>query len=126
MASRMLLAVGALILLPNLVSARGLMFPPLSGVERIQQSLRDDDGIDISTGSEFHGLTTFASLPYANCFTDDWSSEREDAYDIALIGAPFDTVSLVQEHRIEPESLRTRCIGAIVKYFSHIKVARAS
>ncbi|KAK4690941.1 agmatinase, partial [Lecanoromycetidae sp. Uapishka_2] len=79
------------LLLAITASARDVEFAPFAGLERNQQSLRDDDGIDISTGSEFSGLTTFANLPYANCFTDDWNSEKEDAYDIAILGAPFDT-----------------------------------
>lgn len=48
-----------------------------------------DDGVDIITGSDFAGLTTFANLPYANCFVD----EVIEAYDVAILGAPFDTVS---------------------------------
>ena len=49
------------------------------------------DDIDISSGSEFNGLTTFAHLPYVPCFSN--TSEIED-YDIAFLGAPFDTVGL--------------------------------
>jgi hypothetical protein len=48
----------------------------------------DDDVIDISTNSKFYGLTTFANLPYVHCF-DEAEKER---YDIAIMGAPFDTV----------------------------------
>jgi len=93
MASRLLLSIEAYLLLAILTSARDIVFPPLSGVLNFQQSLRDDDGVDVSTGSEFSGLMTFANLPYANCFSNDWSTEREGAYDIAIVGAPFDTVS---------------------------------
>lgn len=50
-----------------------------------------DDFIDISTDSEFFGLTTFANLPYVNCFKPDKTEEAK--YDIAILGAPFDTVS---------------------------------
>ena len=45
------------------------------------------DDIDIVTGSAFNGLTTFANLPYANCFADD-----DLKLDIAFLGAGFDTV----------------------------------
>lgn len=49
----------------------------------------DDDDIDIVTGSQFHGLKTFAGLPYVNALSDE---EAElNPYDIAILGAPFDT-----------------------------------
>ena len=72
--------------------ARNIVFPPALGVDGFQQPLSDDDGTDISTGSEFYGLTTFANLPYANCFTDSKDDESLEA-DIYILGAPFDTVS---------------------------------
>ena len=74
------------------VSARDVVFPPALGVESIQQPLRDDDSIDISTGSEFYGLTTFANLPYVNCFAKS-SDDEASKSDIFILGAPFDTVS---------------------------------
>jgi hypothetical protein len=49
----------------------------------------DDDAIDISTGAKAFGLTTFANLPYMNCFDE----AKIGSYDIAIMGAPFDTVS---------------------------------
>ncbi|KAK0630000.1 arginase [Bombardia bombarda] len=51
--------------------------------------LEVDDNIDIITGSQFHGLKTFANLPYVNCFSDDEAATKR--YDIAILGAPFDT-----------------------------------
>ena len=51
----------------------------------------DDDDVDIVSGSQFHGLKTFANLPYLNCFSDEETTDRK--YDIAIMGAPFDTVS---------------------------------
>src|SRR5436190_23817709 len=50
--------------------------------------IQDKDDVDIGTTSPFSGLTTFANLPYVNCFAEN----AEDSYDIALLGAPFDTV----------------------------------
>ena len=38
----------------------------------------------------FAGLNTFAKIPFENCFNDDNISNR---YDIAILGAPHDTVS---------------------------------
>lgn len=81
------------LLLPLSTIARDITFPLLSGIERLQQPMTDDDGVDIITGSDFSGLMTFANLPYANCF----GASDMDAYDIAIIGAPFDTVSAPQE-----------------------------
>jgi hypothetical protein len=54
------------------------------------QKFMSDDSIDVTTDSEFFGLTTFANLPYVNCLKPDESQGR---YDIAILGAPFDTVS---------------------------------
>lgn len=54
-------------------------------------TLQNDDKIDIVTGSQFHGLKTFANLPYINCFSD--AEAKGKGYDIAILGAPFDTVS---------------------------------
>lgn len=48
-----------------------------------------DDDIDIVTGSQFHGLKTFANLPYVNALSDE--EARDSKYDIAVVGAPFDT-----------------------------------
>ncbi|KAJ4414157.1 hypothetical protein N0V85_003276 [Neurospora sp. IMI 360204] len=47
------------------------------------------DDVDILTGSQFHGLKTFGSLPYVNCFSDEEAASKK--YDIAVLGAPFDT-----------------------------------
>ncbi|KAK3329519.1 arginase family protein [Apodospora peruviana] len=52
-------------------------------------SLDGDRDVDVITGSQFHGLKTFANLPYVNCFSDEETVSKK--YDIALLGAPFDT-----------------------------------
>ncbi len=85
----MLLPVAAHLIVAVCVSARDIVFPPVLSLESLQHPFGQDDGIDIVTGSGFNGLTTFAHLPYANCFGD----EDMDAYDIAILGSPFDTVS---------------------------------
>jgi hypothetical protein len=51
-----------------------------------------DNTIDIS-GAKFRGLSTYASLPYVHCLSAGGDEEVED-YDIAILGAPFDTVSM--------------------------------
>lgn len=48
------------------------------------------DDIDIS-GSKFLGVSTYANLPYVHCLGG--KDEDVETYDIAILGAPFDTVS---------------------------------
>lgn len=50
------------------------------------------DDVDIITGSQFNGLKTFGNLPYVNCFSDEQAAIKGNGYDIAVMGAPFDTV----------------------------------
>lgn len=76
------------------------------GVQSFQERLRDDDGIDISTGSDFHGLMTFANLPYTNCFKESHNDDTLEG-DIFLLGAPFDTVSVSPIRLVEVEVFGT-------------------
>ena len=55
-----------------------------------QRPFIEDRIIDVTTDSEFFGLNTFANLPYVNCLSP---SKEGGRYDIAILGAPFDTVS---------------------------------
>ena len=75
---------------------RRFEFPPGPALqlplEHQRFSLDEDSDVDILTGSQFRGLKTFANLPYVNCFSDK-EMEGND-YDIAIMGAPFDTVSV--------------------------------
>ena len=89
MLSKMIL----LICLAFVAFARDISFPPVAAVHPLQYIIGGSanlDDIDIVTGSQFSGLTTFAHLPYINCFADGPIDEK---YDIAILGAPFDTVS---------------------------------
>ena len=70
------------------IPTKSTSYSPHPNLDMSQQPLAGNDDIDITTGSQFNGLTTFANLPYANCFVD---GEVEE-YDIAILGAPFDTV----------------------------------
>ncbi|KAL4817181.1 hypothetical protein BDW67DRAFT_184248 [Aspergillus spinulosporus] len=83
------LAVGlAFILSPAL--AREITFPPIAAIQSDQFILgQHEKNIDIVSGSQFSGLTTFAHIPYVNCFID--SEAESTPYDIAILGAPFDT-----------------------------------
>ncbi|KAF2234597.1 Arginase/deacetylase [Viridothelium virens] len=72
--------------------AREITLPPVSGFPQdAHQNPMDLDfqsSINISEGSAFRGLTTFANLPYVNCLS---SNEHIEKYDIVFLGAPFDT-----------------------------------
>lgn len=50
-----------------------------------------DDDEAATLPFQFAGLNTFAKLPYADCFTKD-DAEPAARYDIAILGAPHDTV----------------------------------
>lgn len=71
-------------------AARDITFPPVSG---FQQVLNYGGGIDVTTGSAFAGLTTYANLPYVHCLAGE--GHQVEKFDIAILGAPFDTVSAV-------------------------------
>ena len=72
-------------------AAREIVFPPVAGFDAYQTPLGGSDDVDIIIGSAFSGLTTFANRPYISCFDDKSETEK---YDIAILGAPFDTVSM--------------------------------
>lgn len=72
--------------------AREITFPPVAAIHPQQHSLGDHDidhPIDIS-GMQYGGLMTYANLPYAHCLAAE--GDEVEPYDIAVIGAPFDTV----------------------------------
>lgn len=74
------------------VLARDVVFPPLAAVHTSRQyfsPFKDDPAI-LLAGADFHGLSTYANLPYVKCMS---SEEKVEKYDIAILGAPFDTVS---------------------------------
>lgn len=82
------------------VVAREIVFPPVAAVHGStgQFPLVHDDPIDITTASQFSGLTTFAHMPYVNCFVD--AEAESTPYDIAFLGAPFDTVCPIPADRV--------------------------
>ncbi|OOF92809.1 hypothetical protein ASPCADRAFT_54349 [Aspergillus carbonarius ITEM 5010] len=95
----------SLLVLP--AQAREIVFPPVAAIHNpsFQRPLAHEDTIDIVTGSQFSGLTTFANLPYVNCFVDDDSTLN--SYDIAFLGAPFDTgVTARPGARFGPKGIR--------------------
>src|SRR5277367_6224606 len=40
---------------------------------------------------DFAGITTFAHLPFINCLHPIYTEEAKEKFDIAIVGAPFDT-----------------------------------
>lgn len=56
------------------------------------------------TGAKFAGLTTFANTPYVHCL----NKEGNELYDIAILGAPFDTgVTARPGARFGPSGIRS-------------------
>jgi agmatinase len=80
-----------LLLAAPLAYAREMSFPPVSGYTTSDQVvLGGNYDLDISQ-ARFAGLTTYANLPYVHCLAK--GGEEVEKYDIAVLGAPFDTVS---------------------------------
>ena len=79
----------------SFTAAREITFPPIAGIS--QQTILSHSGIegqiDVTANSEFVGLTTYANLPYVHCLAP--KGKEVERYDIAILGAPFDTVSLI-------------------------------
>lgn len=70
--------------------ARDIVFPSLAAYQSpLGVSPFDEisNGDDISSAN-FHGLTTYANIDYVHCLAN---GTDVDAYDIAILGAPFDT-----------------------------------
>ncbi|KAI0669145.1 agmatinase [Trametes maxima] len=59
---------------------------PLDFVKYPYQAMYPGDN-EVTADSIFSGITTFAKLPWVKCL----GKERDAAFDIAFIGAPFDT-----------------------------------
>lgn len=64
--------------------------PPRFNDHQRPMYLNSHDDVDIISESQFRGLKTYANLPYLNCLSDEESKDKH--YDIAFLGAPFDTV----------------------------------
>lgn len=77
---------------------RDIVFPPVLGIDRYNNGqariqLNNDEGDVPLITDAMGGLTSFAHLPYSACFSPKADAEIE-SYDIAVIGAPFDTVRI--------------------------------
>lgn len=75
-----------------LASARDVTFPPISGYSSQQVIAHGSLEMDITQG-KFAGLMTYANLPYVHCLAPE--GQDVEPFDIAILGAPFDTVGHV-------------------------------
>ncbi|KAH8889262.1 arginase family protein [Thozetella sp. PMI_491] len=83
--------------LARLGLARQIVFPPVAAIAAngqvplrgLDEEIEDD--VDLTTDS-VGGLTSFAHLPYVPCFAPK-ADEEIEKYDIAVLGAPFDTAT---------------------------------
>jgi hypothetical protein len=75
-----------------LAGAREIVFPPTSGYTTADQAVLGSgyNDPDISQ-AKFAGMNTYANLPYVHCLARE--GEEVERFDIAVLGAPFDTVS---------------------------------
>ncbi|KAI0141633.1 arginase [Xylariaceae sp. FL1272] len=90
------------LLLTPTISRATFQFPPTA--QKPIVGLIEE--IDISTGSQFHGLATYANIPYVNCLSDKGADGNK--YDIAFLGAPFDTaVTARPGARYGPRAIRS-------------------
>lgn len=51
----------------------------------------DDEDLVFHDSAYYYGISTFANTPYVNCFVAEEAKKKR--YDIAVLGAPHDTVS---------------------------------
>lgn len=72
---------------------REIVFPPVSGYQSPLGDVAADGMNDMNLFEpQFAGLTTFANLPYVHCLAQEGTEIEK--FDIGILGAPFDTVSL--------------------------------
>ena len=88
------------------VHSRDTIFPPIAAVhlngQSPQYSLSNKDDY-LELPSEFAGLSTYANLPFVHCA----SKGDVEPYDIAILGAPFDTATTARPGaRFGPHGIR--------------------
>jgi agmatinase len=71
-----------------LATSREIVFPPLNPLQAPLDTLSSPGQDSALRADKFAGLTTFANLPWVHCLSD---SDDVEKYDIAVLGAPFDT-----------------------------------
>ncbi|KAI9839825.1 MAG: hypothetical protein M1819_000015 [Sarea resinae] len=101
------------------VSAREIVFPPVAGINAYtgagaaQSPMSSDHGeggaVDVTTGSEFAGLTTFANVPYVHCLSEEaveGLSPADQALDLVL--AAFEMVLNVLSRSLTGAPIQVR------------------
>lgn len=89
-----------------LTSCRDIVFPPLGAIEAPGQVLFSQPvpGPGNEAENKFAGLTTFANLNWVHCLS---SEDDIEPYDIAILGAPFDTATTARPGaRFGPSGIR--------------------
>ena len=82
--------ISGLALCIAIAAAREIVFPPVLNTQQLFGTYNSPFDQDISTPL-FNGLSTYAGLPYVHCLAP--AEHEVERYDIAILGAPFDTVS---------------------------------
>ena len=80
--------------LASCTRARDIVFPPVHPETQyvFGNENSNSNGPSLAGFNDpFVGLSTFANLPYVHCLKDA-SSDDVEKFDIAVLGAPFDTV----------------------------------
>jgi len=96
------LVIASVLWSPAGAGAREIVFPPIAAVVP-QDSTGGLGDYPLDPGGEFAGLSTYANLPYVHCT----SSGAVDGYDIAILGAPFDTATTARPGaRFGPHGIR--------------------
>jgi agmatinase len=89
--AKMLSSSNLFLLLTALTSpslAREIVFPPQNPLQIHVDSPTSPGPDSALRADKFAGLTTYANLPWVHCLSD---SDNVEKYDIAVLGAPFDT-----------------------------------
>jgi agmatinase len=83
------------------VTARDIIFPPLIPQHPLFNILDDSRSAWTDVPGAVAGLTTFANIPHVFCLADA-ENKAVEKFDIAFLGAPFDTVrsSVVTSHSL--------------------------
>lgn len=84
------------LVLPLAVTARDIVFPSVSGVQSPLLNGDDDAIAAFPELNAYAGLTTFANSRWVHCLADG----EVEKFDIAFLGAPFDTVRLLSTARL--------------------------
>lgn len=106
MTFNMLRNLAIVIALASSTRARDIVFPPIHPDVQYVFSNENNGPNLAGFDTPFVGLSTFANLPYVHCLKDAHSNDIEK-YDIAVLGAPFDTgVTARPGARFGPSGIR--------------------